>query len=410
MNIYEEENTEYFNILKQLVSEKNFFKKVKAHYKDVFNWIENRIPNLKNYAFKTKCYWILNGLQDFPECQNCGKPIEKDVVNIKVGYNKYCSAKCMHSDPALKEKRKEIFSKLDWTERNKKSKETCIQKYGVSNPMKVEEIKNKAANSFAEKYSKNSDEYFKLLEKKKQTCLKNFGVEFPSQSKVVKEKIEKTCLERYGAKSSVESFEIQEKIRKTIKEKYNVDNVFQANEIKEKIEKTCLAKYGFANPMKNRNIVEKGIQTMISKYGVANSMHVPEFSRKQKFRYTYNGLNFDSAPELAMYIYLTDKNVEFTYQPEQYFSYEYNGKIHRYYPDFKINEKFYEIKGDHFFDKSGKMINPFDSSQNGLFHAKQQCMLKNQVIILTKKEYQQYIQYIADKYGNLYLTKFKNYA
>ena len=51
---------------------------------------------------------------------------------------------------------------------------------------------------------------------------------------------------------------------------------------------------------------------------------------------------------------------------------------------------YFEIKGDHFFkDKNynNKMICPFDHSQDALYEAKHQCMLKNNVIIITSTEY-----------------------
>ena len=61
-----------------------------------------------------------------------------------------------------------------------------------------------------------------------------------------------------------------------------------------------------------------------------------------------------------------------------------------YCPDFKVGDMLFEVKGDHFFenkDVHSKMICPFDHSQDGLYEAKHQCMLKNNVIILTSSEY-----------------------
>lgn len=71
------------------------------------------------------------------------------------------------------------------------------------------------------------------------------------------------------------------------------------------------------------------------------------------------------------------------------------GKIWTYHPDFLINGKIYEVKGDQFFriNESGdeEMFCPYrnpnldDEQYNwicGKFEAKHQCMLKNNVIIL----------------------------
>lgn len=63
----------------------------------------------------------------------------------------------------------------------------------------------------------------------------------------------------------------------------------------------------------------------------------------------------------------------------------YDGKKHIYHPDFLINNQLYEVKGGHFFD-GDKMINPYDRSQDGLYEAKHQCMINNNVIILKEND------------------------
>ena len=80
-----------------------------------------------------------------------------------------------------------------------------------------------------------------------------------------------------------------------------------------------------------------------------------------------------------------------------------------YFPDFKIGDKCFEIKGDHFFKEDGTMQNPYDHSQDLLYEAKHQCMLKNHVIIiLTSSAFIKRIrQYINNKYGKKYLKQFK---
>lgn len=122
-------------------------------------------------------------------------------------------------------------------------------------------------------------------------------------------------------------------------------------------------------------------------------------------KYTYNGLNFDSASELAYFIWLSDNDAHFEYQPKISFAYTYNGKTHAYHPDFIVENTFVEIKGAHFFE-NGKMINPYDRTQDGLYEAKHQCMLDNSVKIVT--DYDEYIKYVNDKYTKNYLSAFKN--
>lgn len=81
------------------------------------------------------------------------------------------------------------------------------------------------------------------------------------------------------------------------------------------------------------------------------------------------------------------------YQPDIQFEYEYDGKKHIYQPDFLINGKIYEVKGDQFFEDD-KMINPYDRTFDGLFESKHQCMLNNGVIILRNKHISNLSEYI----------------
>lgn len=80
-----------------------------------------------------------------------------------------------------------------------------------------------------------------------------------------------------------------------------------------------------------------------------------------------------------------------------------------YFPDFRIGNKCFEVKGSHFFKDDGTMQNPFDHSQDALYEAKHQCMLKNHVtIILTNSLFmKRIIRYIKTKHGKSFLKQFK---
>ena len=102
---------------------------------------------------------------------------------------------------------------------------------------------------------------------------------------------------------------------------------------------------------------------------------------------------------MKVYELWKDNNITVEYSPEISYDYEYDGGEFTYHPDFRINGKIYEIKGDHFFriDESGHevMINPYrnpDWSDEqyawicGKFEAKYQCMIANNVTILRSKD------------------------
>ena len=121
---------------------------------------------------------------------------------------------------------------------------------------------------------------------------------------------------------------------------------------------------------------------------------------------------FDSSPEIAYYIWLSDHKIEFEYQPNIKFKYIANEKEHFYYPDFKINDELIEIKGDHFFDKNGNFRCPFNILNENIqneYKAKYQCMLDNNIKILRKNEIRNIFYYIEKTYGKHYLKQFKNH-
>ena len=117
-------------------------------------------------------------------------------------------------------------------------------------------------------------------------------------------------------------------------------------------------------------------------------------------KYTYNGIMFDSSPEIAYYIWLSDNNIPFIYHPDTEIWYlDKNGKSHKYEPDFLLLETniLVDIKGDHFFK-----TNIFKNVTE-----KYQCMLNNNVMIITSKQYEKFMNYCAKKFGSK--TWFKNY-
>lgn len=54
------------------------------------------------------------------------------------------------------------------------------------------------------------------------------------------------------------------------------------------------------------------------------------------------------------------------------------------------------------------MVCPWDHSLDALYEAKHQCMLANDVKILTTNDYVQYIKYVNTTYGKAYLKQFKS--
>ena len=57
-------------------------------------------------------------------------------------------------------------------------------------------------------------------------------------------------------------------------------------------------------------------------------------------------MKFDSTWEVLVYEFCMENGIEVEYSPNIVFEYECFGEIHTYHPDFIINGKLYEVKGD----------------------------------------------------------------
>ena len=328
------------------VSEKQFKSKFKEHYDKLIKW---KFP--EDFKWVQKLYHYL--YDDFELklgiCPVCGKRCKFLKFN-KGGYSETCSYVCGQLNPKTREK----------------IENTSMMKYGV----------------------KNGGGSKQALEKSKQTSMEKYNVEFYSQTRECQEKIEQTNLEKYGCKNVFQNEEIKDKIKETNLEKYGCEYPMQSKEIQEKYKETNLKNLGVEYPSQSGEIQEKTKQTNLKKYGKEFYTQTHECHKKRRKRISYDNLTFDSSWEVKVYQYCKENNISCIYQPDIQFVYEYQGKEHVYQPDFLINDKLYEVKGDQFFE-GDKMINPFDRSQDGLFEMKHQCMIENNVAILKKDDINQ---------------------
>ena len=182
--------------------------------------------------------------------------------------------------------------------------------------------------------------------------------------------------------------------------------------VRDKIDNTKQLLYGDIN-FNNR---PKNNITCMARYGMLNGGGTPIAHSKMHRKYFYDGQFFDSSPELAFYIWLKDNDIQFEFQPKTPFSYEHEQRTFNYFPDFKIDDMYFELKGDHFFNADGILFCPYryksQSNEqykriNERYAMKHQCMLQNNVIILKSNEYQMFMCYVTQTYGKDYLKQFK---
>lgn len=372
------------------------------------------------------------------KCLHCDKVLTKQFRKER-DFNCLCR-KCSFEDTSLKK----FGTKcpLQNKEVKKKIKETVKEKYGVDCILKSKEIQEQIKNTNKEKYGTENVFASKEIKSRiKETMVKRYGVEHALQNKEFLEKCNKTKLERFGTLSLPTVPEIKEKLKRTYLKKYGVEHLFKSDIIKAKIAKTNLKRYGytaaaksekvrkklskvmkanFSNPKTYRRINRKREETNIKKYGVkyiGSLNFVKDKIRKTKmtkygvsgavtFRYLYKNVKFDSSWELAFYCYNLSLNKPIK-RCTKSFEYEFEGISHLYFPDFEIENKIFEVKGNHFFNEEGLMICPFDRTKDGLFQAKQQCGIKNNVVFITRKEITPYLDYMENKYGKNWKEIFK---
>lgn len=217
--------------------------------------------------------------EHFSSCAICNtKFIQKNLVHPK----KTCSNKCNN---LLREK-------------------TNLERFGVTNPFKSEEKKEKIRQANLKRYGtthrlKNKDE----VEKQKKNNLLKYGTETPFQLDEVKEKIRQTNISKYGVPYYTQTKEYKDNVRQTNLMKYKTEYASQSKDVKEKIantniqrygnkcslhgeevkkktEKTNLKKYGTKYPSQSKEIQEKTIKTNISKYGVPYYTQTKEYKKK----------------------------------------------------------------------------------------------------------------------------------
>jgi hypothetical protein len=228
------------------------------------------------------------------KCLTCGNNTE--FISLTIGYRKYCSRQCAYNSSV----------------RTNKIKNTNIERYGVSNQFKREEVKNKIKKTNLKKYgvthvSKRSD----IKVRKVNTCLHNFGVDNPSKCKSIKEKTKRTNLEKYGFQYSTQNKVVKNKIKVTSIERYGSSNPLLSDEVKNKVKRTNLERYGVDNPFKSKEIRKKIKKTNIEKYGCENPaqnkrIHKKIFSHRRK-----NNHGYLSKPEYKFSKYLIRSNIEF---------------------------------------------------------------------------------------------------
>lgn len=238
---------------------------VNAH-KEIASYMQNRFSFTQDY--KEVYYLLYHSLNERPKCPVCGK--EVPFAKFNIGYRKYCSLECQRS-----EKGKQIKKNC--------CKHTCLDKYGVSSVLQLEEVKKKSEETSLRKYGcKRPSQSEVVKQHARENNLKKYGSVTHMSSQEIKDKIKQTCLQRYGVENVFQDKHIKEKALQTCLERYGTVNVQQNLEVKKKTQETCIERYGGVSPLLNEEVKEKTLKTLLQKYGVYNAMQSDEVKLKAK--------------------------------------------------------------------------------------------------------------------------------
>lgn len=183
-------------------------------YKHLVDFLNRSFPMLadKKYSIGMKIYWFLNGIRDFPRCRECGGPNKTNRCHLEEGYlTEYCCRKCATGES-----------------RSERMRLACLEKYGVDNPLKAKDVRDR----------------------QKETLVERYGVENISHLKETVERIAQTKLERYGDPH----FTNREKAARTNMERFGVDNPFKLRSTQKKCRETMKEKYGAEHAMQVKDI------------------------------------------------------------------------------------------------------------------------------------------------------------
>lgn len=252
---------------------------------------------IENISFAAKVYCLINDIQELPICQ-CGQQIT-ELVDMKIGFRTFCSNSCQSKYNS--EKRQETYQNktgFPHPHKNpeviKSMKENMLEKYGELHYMKLDEYKDKVANTKMEKYGDPGYNNY--------------------------EQIKKTCLERYGQECIMSTTYFKETSKQTLKEKYGTDYI---NVFREKAKKTCLERYGVENHMQS-GLFGNGYKWYeyelpsgkIIKYQGYENRYIPILIRKYG-----------------------EENVCFEKSKIPKIKYTFKNKTHYYFPDFYVPSK-----------------------------------------------------------------------
>lgn len=333
-------------------------------------------------------------------CKTCGKPIKRGRTYCDACFKIAQSENNTFKNPKTIAKIKATKLERYGTEtynNSEQTKKTCLEKYGATSVFSSEYGKRKIEETSLKRYGVKDSRSAQQTKSKRNATIAKTGISGHFHSP----EWNKSMLEKYGTTNPAQNPNILQKMKNTNLEKYGAEMPLQNDEILAKMKVTNLDRYGAECSLANDEVKTKAKDTIKEKYGVENVAQSAIIASKKRHKNEYDGVMFDSKPEVEVYKFCKEHNLDFKYQPCKLEFTDSFGKKHAYFPDFEINGKLYEVKGDHFI-KEGKLYFPYRKSvsskvlaeKDAWNAAKSACMAEHNVQIITTSNLQENLKKI----------------
>jgi hypothetical protein len=227
---------------------------------------------IKTNGYCLQCSTITGKIKSKQTCiekYGVDNPKKSEIVQMKTkltNLKKYGVEFCSQS--------KEIKDKI---------KENNLNKYGVTCTLYSDKVRSKVKETWLNKYGTEWPSSSEIVKnKRKNTCKEKYGVEFPSQLEEKKQKAKETCIKNFGVEYPTQSPIVMNKMCINNLEKYGVEHTLQNKEFREKAKKTCLQRYGKESYSQTDEYKNRIKQTCLDKYGVEYASQSNEFKEKAK--------------------------------------------------------------------------------------------------------------------------------
>ncbi len=188
------------------------------------------------------------------------------------------------------------------------------------------------------------------------------------------------------------SKEKRKKLSNTLKEGYLTGRILPSTKKKERVDIKCpICNLSFqvleSGKKRGRKFCSKRCSNKMDRTGIGGGYRPTAGRGKSGW---YKGIFCNSSWELAWVIYALDHNIKFE-RNTRGFEYEFDGKSHKYYPDFRLEDGSYlEVKGWSWKKWEAKLKGfPY------------------KLMVLYKEELKPIFDYVKTKYGNDFIKMYE---